>query len=107
MTCMGRGHLIHLAVNRRARARAALSARPVPPVGILVAASPPGHRVPAPCRGAIVLVFLPRRVHLVAPSRYQRLLKKSRSAKRYSVTLEALEARTVLSFLPVVTFPTG
>ena len=47
----------------------------------------------------------------MALSRLHRLLKKSRplsrSAQRHTLTLEALEDRTVLSFLPPVTFPVG
>src|SRR5262249_32670291 len=47
----------------------------------------------------------------MALSRSRRLLKKSRplsrSAQRHTLTLEALEDRTVLSFAPVVTFPVG
>ena len=47
----------------------------------------------------------------MALSRLHRLLKKSRplsrSAQRHRLTLEALEDRTVLSFLPPVTFPVG
>ncbi len=47
----------------------------------------------------------------MALSRLHRLLKKSRplsrSAQRRKLTLEALEERTVLSFLPPVTFPVG
>ena len=47
----------------------------------------------------------------MALSRLHRLLKKSRplsrSAQQRKLTLEALEDRTVLSFLPPVTFPVG
>ena len=47
----------------------------------------------------------------MALSRLHRLLKKSRplsrSAQQRTLTLEALEDRTVLSFLPPVTFPVG
>ena len=47
----------------------------------------------------------------MALSWLHRLLKKSRplsrSAQRRTLTLEALEDRTVLSFLPAVTFPVG
>src|SRR5262249_28299836 len=47
----------------------------------------------------------------MALSWLQRLLKKSRplsrSAQRRTLTLEALEDRTVPSFLPPVTFPVG
>jgi hypothetical protein len=47
----------------------------------------------------------------MALSRFQRLLKKSRppsrSAQRNKLTLEALEDRMVLSFLPPTTFPAG
>jgi Bacterial Ig-like domain (group 3)/FG-GAP-like repeat len=47
----------------------------------------------------------------MALSWLQRLLKKSRplsrSAQRHTLTLEALEDRTVPSFLPPVTFPVG
>ena len=47
----------------------------------------------------------------MALSRSERLLKKarplSRSAQRRTLTLETLEERTVLSFLPPVTFPVG
>ena len=47
----------------------------------------------------------------MALSWFQRLLKKSRplsrSARLHTLTLEALEDRTVLSFLPVSTFPAG
>src|SRR5262245_52367475 len=47
----------------------------------------------------------------MALSWLQRLLKKSRplsrSVRRPTVTLEALEDRTVPSFLPPVTFPAG
>jgi hypothetical protein len=50
-------------------------------------------------------------VHLMALSRLHRLLKKSRplsrSAQQRKLTLETLEERTVLSFLPPVTFPVG
>src|SRR5262249_52592346 len=53
----GLGHLISLAVNSPAPDQAAPPARPVPPVGISVATPPPEHRVPAPRRGAFVLVF--------------------------------------------------
>ena len=65
----------------------------------------------APPWGRSSLFFLSRRVHLMALSRLHRLLKKSRplsrSAQRRTLTLEALEDRTVLSFLPPVTFPVG
>jgi hypothetical protein len=47
----------------------------------------------------------------MALSRLHRLLKKSRplsrSAQQRKLTLETLEERTVLSFLPPVTFPVG
>ena len=47
----------------------------------------------------------------MALSRLHRLLKKSRplsrSAQRRTLTLEALEDRTVPSFLPPATFPVG
>src|SRR5262245_12129599 len=48
----------------------------------------------------------------MAPSSLQRLLKKSRPQSRsaqkpHTLTLDALEDRTVLSFLPPVTFPVG
>ena len=47
----------------------------------------------------------------MALSRLHRLLKKSRplsrSAQQRKLTLEALEDRTVLSFVPPVTFPVG
>src|SRR5262245_31230586 len=47
----------------------------------------------------------------MAQSWLQRLLKKprtlSRSARRHTLTLEALEDRTVPSFLPPATFPVG
>src|SRR5262245_40040318 len=71
---------------------------------------PPEHRVPAPPPwGRSSLVFLSRRVHLMARSKLHRLLKKSRplsrSAQQRKLTLEALEDRTVLSFAPPVTFP--
>jgi hypothetical protein len=50
-------------------------------------------------------------IHLMALSWLQRLLKKSRpvsrSARRCTLALEALEDRTVPSFLPPVTFPVG
>src|SRR5262245_22209293 len=73
---------------------------------------PPEHRVPAPPPwGRSSLVFLSRRVCLMALSRLYRLLKKSRplsrSAQQRKLTLEALEDRTVLSFAPPVTFPVG
>src|SRR5262249_34873857 len=60
---------------------------------------------------AFVLVLFSRRVHLMALSWLRRLLKKSRplsrSARRHTLTLEALEDRTVPTFLPPVTFPVG
>src|SRR4029079_10944651 len=73
---------------------------------------PPEHRVPAPPPwGRSSLFFLSRRVRLMALSRLHRLLKKSRplsrSAQQRKLTLETLEERTVLSFLPPVTFPVG
>src|SRR5262245_10554907 len=73
---------------------------------------PPEHRVPAPPPwGRSSLFFLSRRVHLMALSRLHRLLKKSRplsrSAQQRKLTLETLDERTVLSFLPPVTFPVG
>ena len=47
----------------------------------------------------------------MALSWLQRLLKKSRplsrSARRHTLTLEALEDRTVPTFLPPATFPVG
>src|SRR5262245_50325077 len=47
----------------------------------------------------------------MARSWLHRLLKKSRplsrSAQRHTLTLEALEDRTVPSFLPAVSFPVG
>src|SRR6516162_7270574 len=77
-----------------------------------MAASPPEHAVSAPPPwGCLSLCFLSWRVHLMALSWLQRLFKKSRplsrSARRHTLTLEALEDRTVPSFLPVVTFPVG
>src|SRR4051812_12869288 len=74
---------------------------------------PPEHRIPAPPpwghSSFLFFSFLSRRVHLMALSRLHRLLKRSRpltrSAQQRTSTLEALEDRTVLSFLPVVTFP--
>src|SRR5262249_27980492 len=52
-----------------------------------------------------------RRVRLMALSRLHTLRKKSRplsrSAQQRKLTLETLEERTVLSFLPPVTFPVG
>src|SRR5262245_4106155 len=59
----------------------------------------------------MIFVFLTRRVHLMARSWLQRFLKKSRplsrSAQRHRLTFEALEDRTVPSFLPPATFPVG
>src|SRR5690349_1870885 len=44
----------------------------------------------------------------MALSRLYRLLKKDRSfARRHTLTLEALEDRTVPTFLPAVTVPAG
>src|SRR5262249_29431855 len=65
--------------------------------------------------GALVSVFsffLFRRVHLMALSWLKRWLKKksrplSRSARRRTLTLEALEDRTVPTFLPPATFSVG
>src|SRR3954454_16262239 len=73
---------------------------------------PPEHRVPAPPPwGRSSLFFLSRRLHLMALPRLHHLLKKSRplsrSAQRRKLTLEALENRTVLSFVPPVTLPVG
>src|SRR4051794_32773430 len=76
-------------------------------------AAPPARALcsRAPAVGAFVLFFLSRRVPLMALSRLHRLLKRSRplsrSAQQRALTLEALEHRTVLSFLPAVTFPVG
>src|SRR5262249_43710304 len=67
--------------------------------------------VPAPVVGRLSLFVHSRRVHLMALSWLQRLLKKSRplsrSAQRHTLAIEALEDRTVPSFLPPVTLPVG
>src|SRR4051794_10214603 len=64
----------------------------------------------APPWGRLSL-FFSRRLHLMALSRLHHLLKKSRplsrSAQQRKLTLEALENRTVLSFVPPVTVPVG
>src|SRR5262245_62593390 len=64
-----------------------------------------------PAVGRLSVCLLSRRVHLMALSWLQRLLKKSRPlsrpTRRHTLTLEALEDRTVPSFLPPVTFPVG
>src|SRR5262249_35849729 len=66
---------------------------------------------PRPAVGRFVRIILSRRVHLMSLSWLQRLLKKprplSRSARRHTLMLEALEDRTVPTFLPPVTFPVG
>src|SRR5262245_9315493 len=77
-----------------------------------MAASPPERGVPAPPPwGRLSLCFLSWRVHLMALSWLRRLLKRSRplsrSARRHTLAIEALEDRTVPSFLPPVTFPVG
>src|SRR5262249_15931810 len=65
----------------------------------------------APPDGAPGSCFLSFRVHLMALSWLHRLLKKfrppSRSGQRHTWTLEALEDRTVPTFLPAVPFPVG
>src|SRR5262249_13753273 len=77
---------------------------------------PPDRRVPAraarslhPAGGPLSLWFLSWRVVLMALSWLQRLLKTSRPlsrpAQRHTLTIEALEDRTVPTFLPPVTFP--
>src|SRR5262245_39250325 len=75
-------------------------------------APPPAPGVPAPpAWRPLTLCFLSWKVHHMALSWLQRLLKKSRplsrSTRRHTLTLEALEDRTVPSFLPPVTFPVG
>src|SRR5262245_31279901 len=75
-------------------------------------APPPEPGVPAPPPwGRLSLCFLSWKVHRMALSWLQRLLKKSRPlsrpTRRHTLTLEALEDRTVPSFLPPVTFPVG